>query len=163
MASHLIHYVMGVTALLPLLSSILTSLSPPALPSAFTFCSPPVREQILSTLRMTLQSVLQQIERLSVGILFCMFFIFYILSCCTWYSTCLGATSGQTRKVKGLTFEHSASRVDVHIHVTSYTHTHTRTCRQQAFLHVVCDYVCMYVCDLKTNGSSYLCCSIFET
>lgn len=42
----------------------------PVLPSAFTFCSPPVREQILSSLRMTLQSALQQIEELSAGSLF---------------------------------------------------------------------------------------------
>lgn len=49
----------------------------PVLPSAFTFCSPPVWEQILSSLHMTLQSVLQQKEGSSVGI-FVLFHFFWV-------------------------------------------------------------------------------------
>lgn len=78
---------------------------------------------------MTLQSVLQNMEGLSVGILFffpCLFLLLHLvyLARGSRRPTCQDATSGQIQKVKGLTFEHSASRVDVHTHVTWSRHTH---------------------------------------
>ena len=120
----------------------------PVLPSAFTFCSPPVREQILSSLRMTLQSVLQNMEGLSVGILFffsCLFFFFYryILSISHVVVSDWHARTPPRVKFKRLKVWHlnTVPAGSMFTHTWRGPRTHMR-----AFQHVVCDYLCKRPC-----------------